>query len=65
MGMQEDTDPTIPDNEKKFIQQVVGTFLYYARAVDATMLVALNEIASMQSKPTMNTVQMVTKFLNY
>ena len=45
--MEEDTDPTIPDNEKKIIQQVVGTFLYYARAVDATMLVALNEIASM------------------
>ena len=65
MGMEEDTDPTIPDNEKKFIQQVVGTFLYYARAVDATMLVALNEIASMQSKPTKNTVQKVTKFLNY
>ena len=57
MGMLEDTDPTILDNEKKIVQQVVGSFLYYAQVVDATMLVVLNEITSMQSKPMKNTVQ--------
>ena len=30
---------------KLFIQQVTGTNLYYARTVDATMLVALSAIA--------------------
>ena len=33
---------------KTYIQQVTGTFLYYARAVDPTMLVALSAIASAQ-----------------
>ena len=34
---------------KKFITQVTGTFLYYARAVDGPMLTALSAIASEQS----------------
>ena len=38
--------------DKKFIQLVTKTLLYYARAVDATMLVALSAIASDQSAPT-------------
>ena len=31
---------------QKYIQQVVGSLLYYARAVDITILLALNKIAS-------------------
>ena len=31
------------------VQSISGTFLYYARAVDPTMLVALNEISTSQS----------------
>ena len=36
----------------KFIQTVVGIFLYYARALDPTMLCALNEISRIQARPT-------------
>jgi len=43
---EEDTTEKLGPAKKKFIQQVTGTFLYYARAVDATMLVALSAIAS-------------------
>ena len=43
--------------EKTYIQQVVGMFLYYARAVDPTMLVALSAIASDQSAPTKTTIE--------
>ena len=39
-----DTRPISPQ-EHKFIQQVTGKFLFYARAVDPTMLHALNCIA--------------------
>ena len=39
-----DTRP-ISDKDYKFIQQVTGKFLFYARAVDPTMLHALNCIA--------------------
>ena len=35
--------------EKIFFQQVVGTFLYYGRAVGGIMLTALSAIASKQA----------------
>ena len=37
---------------KLFVQQVTGTFLYYARAVNGTMLMALSSIATAQSAST-------------
>jgi hypothetical protein len=42
--------------EKKFIQQVIGTLLYYGRAIDATILVALSSLASAQATPTKDTM---------
>ena len=50
--------------DKTFVQQVTGTFLYYAKAVDATMLLALSVIASDQVSPTKNTMKEMLKFLN-
>ena len=50
---------------KTFIQQVTGTFLYYARAVDPTMLVALSAIASAQANPTVETMNKCKLFLDY
>ena len=41
---------------KKYIQQVIGTFLYYSRAVDSTMLTTLSSIASTQAEPTEETM---------
>jgi len=50
---------------KKRVQQIVGSFLYYAWAVDPTILMALSEISSQQSAPTENTMKWVNQFLNY
>ena len=50
---------------KTYIQQVTGTFLYYARAVDPTMLVALSAIASAQSNPTVETMEKCKLFMDY
>ena len=61
----DDTSPLLNAADKKFIQEVVGTFLYYARAVDATMLPALGSIATQQSKPTENTMKKVKQLLDY
>ena len=44
--------------DKTQVQQVVGSFLYYARAVDNTILVALNAIAHEQTNPTEKTPQL-------
>ena len=50
---------------KTFIQQVIGSFLFYGRAVDPTMLTALNSIAEHQAKPTRNTKKNIDHFLDY
>ena len=42
----EDDTPILPEERLKFIQQVVGVFLYYAIAIDNTILVALSDIGS-------------------
>ena len=38
--------------QQKYIQQVIGVLLYYGRAVDSTILVALSSLASAQAAPT-------------
>ena len=53
------------DSDKKYIQQVLGSFLYYARAIDMTMLLALNDIATQQTKPTKSTMKRVHQLLDY
>ena len=50
----EDNSPALSAERKTRIQQIIGTFLYYARAVDPTMLTAINKIASQQANPTEN-----------
>ena len=60
-----DTSPFLDLQDTKRIQEVLGTFLYYARAVDLTMLTTLGTIGTQQAKPTANTMQAITKLLNY
>ena len=61
----EDTTPLLDKNGIQFLQQVVGTLLYYARAVDSTMLVALGSLAAAQSKGTEATRDALVHLLNY
>ena len=60
-----DTSPLLNKADKKFVQQVTGTFLHYIRAVDATILTALGYIATQQTNPTENTMQKLKQFLDY
>ena len=60
-----DTSTKLGPVDTKFIQQVTGPFLYYARAVDAKMLMALITIASNQAAPTATTMAKRLKFLDY
>jgi hypothetical protein len=57
--------PTLTPKDKKFVQQIISSFLYYARAVDCTILTALNTMASEQSNPTERTLKSVYQFLDY
>ena len=58
-----DTSPPLPS--PKYIQQVVGSLLYYARALDNTILPALNAISTQQSQPTENTLKQCKRLLDY
>jgi len=42
-----------------------GTLLFYGRAIDSTILPTIGSIATQQSNSTRNTMQAITKLLNY
>ncbi len=46
----QDNSQKLTDTEIKQVQKTVGSILYYARAVDMTVLMALSLIASEQMK---------------
>jgi hypothetical protein len=60
-----DESPLLDAKATQQIQAIAGTFLYYARAVDSTILVALNEISNQQAKPTMLTRAACDMLLDY
>jgi hypothetical protein len=60
-----DSSEPLTKQEQKFVQEVVGVFLYLARAIDVTMLPALGSIATTQAAPTANTMNKVKQFLDY
>ena len=60
-----DDSPFLDAAGVKYIQEVLGYFLYYARAVDATMLMTLNRLASQQAAPTQQVLADVHHFLQY
>jgi hypothetical protein len=49
-----DTTPVLDAADNKSIQEIIGTLLYYARAVDLTLLVTLSTLAMQQSNKTNN-----------
>jgi hypothetical protein len=51
--------------DKTRVQEVLGTLLYYARAVDNTMLTAIGKIATQQASAIKFTLRAVTQLLNY
>jgi hypothetical protein len=54
------------DQEAKTrIQDIIETLLYYGRAIDLTILVALGTLANAQANGTEATTQAVTQLLNY
>ena len=52
-----DDRPLLDKAGKKWVQQIVDSFLYYARAVDPTIIMALSDISSQQAVPVENTIK--------
>ncbi|KAI2513563.1 Reverse transcriptase (RNA-dependent DNA polymerase) [Fragilaria crotonensis] len=60
-----DASPALDLADTKRVQEVLGTFLYYARAVDSTVLTAIGTLATQQAHGTKSTMHALTQFLNY
>jgi hypothetical protein len=61
----EDETPPLMAKYCPTIQKFMGSVLYYARAVDPTVLMQLNEIATEQTKATENTQASTNQVLDY
>ena len=57
--------PPLHSTDLKTLQQILGTLLYYARAIDNTMLVAISTLASVQATGTKATLNAAIHLLNY
>ena len=64
-AIEDDPLPTLPANQTKQIQAVVGCLLYYTRQVDPTLIVALRTIAAVQNQGTKNTAEALKHLLDY
>jgi hypothetical protein len=50
---------------KKRIQKIIRSILYYTRAIDMTVLMALSTIVMSQAHPTTNTMTCCIQLLDY
>ena len=64
-AQEKDTSQELDKKGKKRVQSIVGSVLYYARAIDCTLLPALNSISAMQAKPPRNTEKQCNRVLDY
>jgi hypothetical protein len=62
---EETTSPALSDKDVNKLQQLTATLLYYARAVNPTLIMPINVLASEQSNATEVTSDKVIKLLNY
>ena len=60
-----DTSPPLDETGIKRIQGIVGSLLYYARAVDNKLLATLSTISTQQATATQNTAKAVHQLLDY
>jgi hypothetical protein len=60
-----DSSPVLNDKGIKRVQKIVGSILYYVRAVDMMVLMALSAIAVEQTKAMVKTMQKCIQLLDY
>ena len=60
-----DPTPLLPPPERRRLQSIVGSLLYYGRALEYPILPALNDISREQSEPMVRTMKKATRVLDY
>ena len=53
------------ENNPKTLRKIVIKFLYYSGSMDLRMLMVINSLVEVQTKPTIKIVKQVTQFLNF
>jgi hypothetical protein len=61
----EDESPMLSISEITTLQEIIGTLLFYARAVDYTILTAVSHVSSRQAKPTQEVMNDAFRILQY
>ena len=61
----EESEEKLSDVEVKLLQEVVGVFLHYARAMGNTMLVSANNLSAAQTKGISATLEARAHLLDY
>ena len=59
------TTKKLNPQDKTFVQEFIGTILYYARAIELTLHVTLGTLGTQQALPTKFTSAEITHLLNY
>jgi hypothetical protein len=64
-SLPQDNTRKLTDKEIKQVQKIVGSIIYYGRAVDMTVLMMLSSIASEQTNGTEHTLEKAYQVLDY
>lgn len=64
-SLKHDHSPKLPPDQVLHIQQIIGTIMYYAWAVNLITLVTLSSIASVQEHAIDKTEMYINKLLDY
>ena len=65
LAEEQDNTKTLSAKEAKKVQAISGSFLYYGRAIDPSILPALNEISMQQSAPTEKVKAKCKRLMDY
>lgn len=60
-----DNSPALTPAEIHRLQEMIGSLLFYARAIDNTMLTAVNHVSSDQAKPTQQVLSAAHRIMQY
>jgi hypothetical protein len=57
--------PKLDKDQITHLQQIIGVFLYYARAINSTILVTLSDLAAQQTQASELTLRKADQLLDY
>jgi hypothetical protein len=60
-----DDSPKLSKEQITLLQQIIGVYLFYARAIDSTMIVTLSDLAAQQTQASEQTLQKANQLLDY